>query len=54
MQKTKPEHDQQRNDRTSVYVSELENWQCEIPGLSNVNEIVSRVLSEADRGFILL
>ena len=33
-------------------ISELENWQCEVPGLSNVDKIVSG-LSEVDRGFML-
>ena len=36
----------------AVHVSEVENRQCEVPGLSNVDEIVSG-LSEVDRGFIL-
>ena len=35
----------------AVCVSELENWQCEVPELSNVDKIVSG-LSEVDRGFI--
>ena len=34
-------------------VSELENWQCEVPELSNVDKIVSG-LSEVDRGFVNL
>ena len=36
----------------AVYVSELKDWQCEVPGLSNVNKIVSG-LSKVDRGFML-
>ena len=32
-------------------ISELENWQCEVPGLSNVDKIVSG-LSEVDRGLM--
>ena len=36
----------------AVYVSDLENWQCEVPELSNVDKIVSR-LSEVDRGFMV-
>ena len=32
-------------------VSELEKWQCEVSGLSNVNKIVSG-LSGVDRGFM--
>ena len=33
-------------------VSEFENWQCEVPELSNVDKIVSG-LSEVDQGFML-
>ena len=32
-------------------ISELEKWQCEVPGLLNVNKIVSG-LSVVDRGFM--
>ena len=35
----------------AVCVSELENWQCEVPELSNVDKIVSG-LSEVGRGFM--
>ena len=35
----------------AVCVSELDNWQCDVPVLSNVDKIVSR-LSEVDRGFM--
>ena len=37
----------------AVCVSELENWQCEVPELSNVDKIVSG-LSEVGRGFVFL
>ena len=58
MQETKPSRTRARPAKEcqdfcerAVYVSELENWQCEVPGLSNVNKIVSG-LSEVDRGFM--
>ena len=60
MQETKPCRTRERPAKECqdfcervVYVSELENWQCEVPGLSNVNKIVSG-LSEVDRGFMHL
>ena len=59
MQETKPGRTRARPAKEcqdfcelAVYVSELENWQCEVPGLSNVDKIVSG-LSEVDRDFML-
>ena len=58
MQETKPSRTRERPAKEcqdfceqAVYVSELENWQCEVPGLSNVDKIVSG-LSEVDRCFM--
>ena len=55
MQETKPSRTRARPAKEcqhlyeqAVYVSELENWQCEVPGLSNIDKIVSG-LSEVDR-----
>ena len=57
MQETKPGRTRERPPNgcqdfceRAVCVSELENWQCEVPELSNVDRIVSG-LSEVDRGF---
>ena len=58
MQETKPGRTRARPAKECqdicewvVYVSELENWQCEVPGLSNVDKVVSG-LSEVDKGFM--
>ena len=59
MQETKPGRTRARLAKEcqdfrewAVYVSELENRQCEVPGLSNVDKIVSG-LCQVDRGFML-
>ena len=50
MQETKPGRTGERPAKECqdfcervVYVSEVENWQCEVPELSNVDKIVSRL-----------
>ena len=55
MQETKPGRSRERPAKEwhvfcerAVCVSELENWQCEVPELSNV----ASGLFEVDRGFV--
>ena len=59
MQETKPGRTRARPAKEcqdfcewAVYVSKLENRQCEVPRLSNVNKIASG-LCQVDRGFML-